>query len=68
MIAEQSEQLNKIGQENEQFRNDMENYKDSVPMSLALGAAIVCLVLGFLGGIVWLDYRSRKKHGGFRIY
>jgi SH3 domain protein len=68
IISEKSEEINTLTSDNEQYRNDMEKYKNSVPISLALGASLVCLVLGFIAGIVLLDYRSRKKHGGFRIY
>jgi hypothetical protein len=33
-----------------------------------MGATSVCLIAGFLAGLWWIDYRSRKRHGGFRIY
>jgi hypothetical protein len=34
-----------------------------------VGSAIaVCLIAGFLGGLWWVDHRSRKRHGGIRIY
>lgn len=34
---------------------------------LVLGSA-ACLVLGFWAGYRWLDYRIRRRHGGFRVY
>ena len=45
-----------------------ERYKGSLPLSW-VGAAIgVCLIGGFLLGLWWVDYSSRKRHGGIRIY
>lgn len=43
-------------------------YRFSVPLSWVAGALGVCLVAGFLVGLWWVDYRSRQRHGGIRIY
>ncbi len=43
-------------------------YKGSLPLTWVGGALVVMLVLGFLGGLWYTDYRSRKRHGGIRIY
>lgn len=32
-----------------------------------LGLLAAVLLFGFIGGMLWLDYRYRKRHGGFRI-
>ena len=45
-----------------------ERYRGSVPLNWVGGAILVCLIAGFLGGLKWVDYRSRKRHGGIRIY
>lgn len=45
-----------------------EQYKGSMPLSWVGGATLVCLIVGLLGGLWWADYRSRKRHGGIRIY
>lgn len=45
-----------------------ERYRGSVPFSWVGGVIAVCLVAGFLLGLRWVDYRSRKRHGGIRIY
>jgi SH3 domain protein len=45
-----------------------ERYKGSLPLSWVLAATLVCLIAGLLGGLWWSDYRSRKRHGGIRIY
>ena len=31
------------------------------------GLTIVMIMLGVIGGVVWNDYKNRKRHGGFRI-
>ena len=36
-----------------------------VPAGMLL---LVCLIAGFIGGLLWVDHRSRKRHGGIRIY
>lgn len=41
---------------------------DSIPIRWSIIAASVALVLGFLGGLSWFDWRSRRRHGGIRIY
>ncbi|NOX71063.1 MAG: TIGR04211 family SH3 domain-containing protein [Gammaproteobacteria bacterium] len=43
-------------------------YKYSLPITWVGGALAVCLLAGFLGGLWWTDQRSRKRHGGIRIY
>jgi len=39
-----------------------------VPWRWAAGAMAVALLGGLFAGTWWFDYRSRKRHGGFRIY
>ena len=31
------------------------------------GLTFVMIILGVIGGVVWNDYKNRKRHGGFRI-
>lgn len=45
-----------------------ERYKGSMPLRWVGGAILVCLIAGLLGGLWLSDYRSRKRHGGIRIY
>ena len=45
-----------------------DRYKGSLPLNWVLAATLVCLIVGLLGGLWWSDYRSRKRHGGIRIY
>lgn len=53
---------------NEAYERKMRLYGLSLPWPIALGSVLVALMLGFVGGFWWIDSRSRKRHGGFRIY
>jgi SH3 domain protein len=54
--------------ENASIQGLKARYKGSLPLSW-VGAAIgVCLIGGFLAGLWWVDYSSRRRHGGVRIY
>jgi len=44
-----------------------ERYANSVPLSWSLGALLVALVGGFLGGLKYVDHQIRKRHGGIRV-
>ena len=52
----------------DEFQARHEQYKFSLPFRWVSGAMFVCLLAGFLAGLWWIDYRSRKRHGGIRIY
>lgn len=74
-LAEQAEALEtsraavaELTEENDAFRSRLAVYRFSLPWPIVLGAVLVCLVLGFAAGTWWFDYRSRRRHGGFRIY
>lgn len=70
-LAELEESRNRIaelGEQNERFAERQASYQYSLPLSWVGGALGVSLLAGFLGGLWWLDYRSRRRHGGFRIY
>lgn len=60
--------LGRLKAENANFEQRLERYRGSVPISWVLGALAVTLVAGFAGGLAWIDYTSRRRHGGFRIY
>ena len=61
-------QVTELQTEVESIRGMKERYRGSVPLNWVGGAILVCLIAGFLGGLKWVDYRSRKRHGGIRIY
>jgi SH3 domain protein len=60
--------LTRLKDENAAFEQRLELYRGSVPILWVLGALGVTLVAGFAGGLAWVDYASRRRHGGFRIY
>lgn len=62
------ETLARLKQENASYEGRLETYRGSVPLSWAAAALLVALIGGFVGGVAWIDYLSRRRHGGFRIY
>ena len=61
-------QVDELQQENASIRGLKEQYRGSVPIKWVGGTIVLCLVIGFLAGLKWVDHRSRKRHGGIRIY
>ena len=57
-----------LREENLSVQRLKEQYRGSVPIAWVGGVILVCLVLGFLMSQWWGDYRSRKRHGGIRVY
>lgn len=60
--------LGDLEEDNAQYQSRAERYQYSLPYTWVGGAIAVCLIAGFLGGLWWVDHRSRKRHGGIRIY
>lgn len=61
-------QIAELQEENANIQGMKERYKGSLPLRWVGGATAVCLIGGFLLGLWWVDRRSRKRHGGIRIY
>jgi SH3 domain protein len=57
-----------LDEENTSLRNRQSQYKNSMPLQWVGGAVAACLLGGFLLGLWWVDHRSRRRHGGIRIY
>ena len=57
-----------LDDENAALRNRQQQYAHSMPLTWVAGAAGACLIAGFIAGLAWIDYRSRRRHGGIRIY
>jgi len=57
-----------LGEENTNLQNRQSQYKNSLPLQWVAGAVGICLIGGFLFGLWWVDQRSRRRHGGIRIY
>lgn len=53
-----SEQLPRAG--------ELENWRPGVP-SWYWGTLFTMLIIGIVAGIGWMDYRLRRRHGGFRV-
>lgn len=50
------------------YRGRQDAYKYSLPFKWVGGAMLLCLLAGFLFGMWWVDQRSRRRHGGIRVY
>jgi SH3 domain protein len=68
VLDESTGRLDKAIAENESYRRRYEQARFSLPLSWVAGAMGVCLLAGFLAALWWTDQRSRKRHGGIRIY
>lgn len=62
------QEITELNAVNDDFARRFEQYRGSLPLRWVGGATAACLLAGFLGGLWWTDYRSRKRHGGVRIY
>ena len=67
LAAAEVEELATLRQQNVELNSKLEAYGFSVPGNLFLVAVFVSLIAGCL--VAWwvFDYRSRLRHGGFRI-
>jgi SH3 domain protein len=57
-----------LSDENMSMRERQARYTRTVPLQWVGGAVLAFFVGGFLLGLWWVDHRSRKRHGGIRIY
>lgn len=67
-FEDSSAQIGNLTTELDELRGRQEQYKFSLPLTWVGGAMFVCLLAGFLTGLWWIDHRSRRRHGGIRIY
>ena len=68
VLEESMAQIEELAAENEDYENRFGQYKHSLPFKWVGGAMFVCILGGFLLGLWWVDFQSRKRHGGVRIY
>ena len=59
--------LAQMKQQNQQYESSMTRFETCVPLTILLIACIVCLSLGLYISWYIIDYRLRKRHGGFRL-
>jgi len=57
-----------LSKELSDYRGRRDAYKYSLPFRWVGGAMLLCLLAGFLFGLWWVDQRSRRRHGGVRVY
>ena len=67
-LAAARTRVDELEEDNAGYRSRAARYQYSLPYKWVGGAIGVCLVAGFLVGLWWVDHRSRKRHGGIRIY
>jgi SH3 domain protein len=67
-LATVRERVDELEADNARHQSRAERYQYSLPYTWVGGAIGVCLVAGFLAGLWWVDHRSRRRHGGIRIY
>ncbi len=60
--------VEELEKENSAYQSRAARYQYSLPVSWVGGAIALCLIAGFIGGMWWVDQRSRRRHGGIRIY
>ncbi|MEW8212782.1 MAG: hypothetical protein AB2735_20150, partial [Candidatus Thiodiazotropha taylori] len=60
--------LDRIQQENESLRARQGEFGTMLPLKWGLIASAITFIVGIVAGIALFDYRSRRRHGGFRIY
>jgi SH3 domain protein len=68
IVDEATEKSARLQEDNEDLNAAQNRYKYSLPATWVGGSLLVSLLIGFLGGLWWTDHRSRKRHGGIRIY
>jgi len=64
----QGTQLQKLKQQNLEYVQSMKTYGSSVPLNVYLLSLLLVLVIGIASSWYYIDYRIRKRHGGFRLY
>jgi len=67
-LDESEARITELDEQNTNLRGRQQQYQYSLPLVWVASALGVCLVGGFLFGLWWVDYRSRRRHGGIRIY
>ena len=67
-LAAARTRVEELEEDNAKYQRRAESYKYSLPYKWVGGAIGVGLIAGFLAGLWWVDHRSRKRHGGIRIY
>ncbi|MFZ0255784.1 MAG: TIGR04211 family SH3 domain-containing protein [Gammaproteobacteria bacterium] len=68
LAGESQQRLEALHQENQEFRGILVEHQRTVALPWLFAATGMSLVSGLIGGIWFLDYRIRRRHGGYRVY
>lgn len=60
--------VERLQKENETYRQQLSRHEFQIPLQWGMIASGIALLLGIVTGIALFDYRSRRRHGGYRIY
>ncbi len=63
-----ADELGRLRSENDDYMQQLETFRGSLPIRWVIGAVVLATVLGFLLGLWSLDTYIRRRHGGFRLY
>jgi SH3 domain protein len=67
-LVQRTAAVEQLELENAEYRQQLGIGDWKMPWRWAALAALLALAGGVGLGVWWFDYRSRKRHGGFRIY
>jgi SH3 domain protein len=67
-LEDSSAKIAELSEENKDYQERYGQYKYSLPFKWVGGAMFVCLLGGYLIGLWWVDFQSRRRHGGIRIH
>ncbi len=65
---QRSTELERLQSQNLQLQQRVASQQRSVPLNWLIATGVLTLALGAWAGYAWIDYRIRRRHGGFRIY
>ena len=68
ILVEDLSKLDEIKIRLEEYELILQKYRHSVPLIWALSAMFVCFILGIFFGFWFFDQRTKRRHGGVRIY
>jgi hypothetical protein len=60
--------IERLRSDSRRYEEQLEAYRQSMPLWLAGALAVIALAGGFTAGVWWIDVRIRRRHGGLRIY
>ena len=67
-LEDSSAMVAELTEENKDYQERYGQYKYSLPFKWVGGAMFVCVLAGYLFGLWWIDFQSRRRHGGIRIH